>query len=391
VRDKLRGHKADAYLFGSRPRGDARRFSDIDAGILPLARLPPGLLAEIRDALQGRQGPLSRSSSSPTNAAPSLPARTTLRRGYDAASSGPGKFKGGGPKLVREFRECGRRPLVLADLCGVDRSLHTCTCGRSTGQRRRNSFQAAVADERSASRAIRYQCEPRQLALHAGHTGSWAPATTQRDPPVEAPLVPMVLHTPSIAMSALVPRSHESQPPDPLTGFWGTYIVWVLFNISLIASSAVLWLRQVPAWYALGARGVMTPDPFGAPTPTTSRALVSAFAFLLLFNEVTKAFVLAAQLQMFNLLVPVVCLAAVRELWEKACSRRLLIWSGACGVLLLAYGSFAILGALLLFIGGKHALKRTSTCGLDPIGWPSVTAAAVFISLPACRSRFGSL
>ncbi len=109
---------------------------------------------------------------------------------------------------------------------------------------------------------------------------------------------------------------------------------------------------------------------------------MSAFALLILFNEVTKAFVLAAHLQMFNILVPMLCLTAVSELWGEASARRLLIWSSGCGVLLLAYGSFAILGALLLVIGSRHALKRASSSGSDPIGWPSVMIAAVLVSLP---------
>jgi hypothetical protein len=196
------------------------------------------------------------------------------------------------------------------------------------------------------------------------------------------PLVPMLLHAPSVAASALVPRSQQGRESDPLTGFWGAYLVWLAFNASLVASSAALWLRQVRDWCSLGATGLTKADSFGASTPTTSPALMCAFALLVLFNEVTKAFLLAAHLQMFNLLVPMVCLAAVSEFWEEASSRRLLIWSSGCGVLLLAYGSFAMLGVLLLFVGSRHALKRASSSGSDRIGWPSVIAAAVLMSLP---------
>ena len=45
---------ADLILFGSRARGDARRWSDIDVGIRPLRPLPTGLLAETRAALEER-------------------------------------------------------------------------------------------------------------------------------------------------------------------------------------------------------------------------------------------------------------------------------------------------------------------------------------------------
>jgi predicted nucleotidyltransferase len=52
VLDKLRGHPARIFLFGSRARGDARRASDIDIALDAPAPLAPELLAEIRDALE---------------------------------------------------------------------------------------------------------------------------------------------------------------------------------------------------------------------------------------------------------------------------------------------------------------------------------------------------
>jgi hypothetical protein len=51
VLDGLAGHAARIFLFGSRARGDARATSDIDVAVLPLAPLPRGTLASIRDAL----------------------------------------------------------------------------------------------------------------------------------------------------------------------------------------------------------------------------------------------------------------------------------------------------------------------------------------------------
>ncbi len=52
VLERIRGHQARVYFFGSRARGDARRWSDIDVAVEPLAPLPPDLLGEIRDALE---------------------------------------------------------------------------------------------------------------------------------------------------------------------------------------------------------------------------------------------------------------------------------------------------------------------------------------------------
>lgn len=52
VLSKLRGYRADVFLFGSRAAGRAGRYSDIDVGILPREPLPVGLLAELREALE---------------------------------------------------------------------------------------------------------------------------------------------------------------------------------------------------------------------------------------------------------------------------------------------------------------------------------------------------
>jgi len=43
---------AKVYLFGSRAVGGARENSDIDVAVLPLAPLPYGTLARIRDSLE---------------------------------------------------------------------------------------------------------------------------------------------------------------------------------------------------------------------------------------------------------------------------------------------------------------------------------------------------
>ncbi len=47
----LEGQPARVYLFGSRATGRARRASDIDVAVWPLADLPAGTLSAIREAL----------------------------------------------------------------------------------------------------------------------------------------------------------------------------------------------------------------------------------------------------------------------------------------------------------------------------------------------------
>jgi predicted nucleotidyltransferase len=51
VLSKLQGYSVQVFLFGSRAKGNARVTSDIDIGILPHEQLPPGILAELREAL----------------------------------------------------------------------------------------------------------------------------------------------------------------------------------------------------------------------------------------------------------------------------------------------------------------------------------------------------
>jgi predicted nucleotidyltransferase len=52
VLGRLRPRDAKVYLFGSHATGKARPHSDIDIAILPLRRLPPTLLTEIREQLE---------------------------------------------------------------------------------------------------------------------------------------------------------------------------------------------------------------------------------------------------------------------------------------------------------------------------------------------------
>jgi predicted nucleotidyltransferase len=52
ILEGLGSDAARVWLFGSRARGDAGRASDIDVAVLPEAPLPPGLLQEIREALE---------------------------------------------------------------------------------------------------------------------------------------------------------------------------------------------------------------------------------------------------------------------------------------------------------------------------------------------------
>jgi predicted nucleotidyltransferase len=52
VLEGLRGCPARVYLFGSSVTGAARRSSDIDVAVEPLAPLPPRVLVELREALE---------------------------------------------------------------------------------------------------------------------------------------------------------------------------------------------------------------------------------------------------------------------------------------------------------------------------------------------------
>ncbi|WP_448187693.1 nucleotidyltransferase family protein [Azospirillum sp. sgz301742] len=52
VFDRLAGHPARVYLFGSCARGDAQRWSDIDIAIEPLEPLPPGVRSDIEEDLE---------------------------------------------------------------------------------------------------------------------------------------------------------------------------------------------------------------------------------------------------------------------------------------------------------------------------------------------------
>jgi predicted nucleotidyltransferase len=48
----LKGYDVAVFLFGSRARGVATAFSDIDVALYPKEILPPGLLSSIREELE---------------------------------------------------------------------------------------------------------------------------------------------------------------------------------------------------------------------------------------------------------------------------------------------------------------------------------------------------
>lgn len=49
VLDGVSGYNIEAYLFGSRATGTARKTSDIDIALLPLKPLPVGFLAGLNE------------------------------------------------------------------------------------------------------------------------------------------------------------------------------------------------------------------------------------------------------------------------------------------------------------------------------------------------------
>lgn len=55
VQEGLAGRPVRVYLFGSWAKGSAKRASDIDVAVFPLAPLPEGMLSEIREALEESQ------------------------------------------------------------------------------------------------------------------------------------------------------------------------------------------------------------------------------------------------------------------------------------------------------------------------------------------------
>ena len=59
VQKGLEGHDVKVILFGSHATGKAGRTSDIDVAVLPVGRLPVGLLSRIREALQESHVPFN--------------------------------------------------------------------------------------------------------------------------------------------------------------------------------------------------------------------------------------------------------------------------------------------------------------------------------------------
>jgi predicted nucleotidyltransferase len=52
ILERLEGRRVRVYLFGSRARGDAMRWSDVDVAVEPLEPLPDLLLGDIQEALE---------------------------------------------------------------------------------------------------------------------------------------------------------------------------------------------------------------------------------------------------------------------------------------------------------------------------------------------------
>jgi len=48
----MKSHKAKVFLFGSRAKGTAGRFSDFDIGILPIDTIPHTVFADLRERIE---------------------------------------------------------------------------------------------------------------------------------------------------------------------------------------------------------------------------------------------------------------------------------------------------------------------------------------------------
>lgn len=71
--------EADVWIYGSRVRGEARRFSDIDLAMDAGAPLSLGTLAELRDALEASDLPYRVDLTDLANVAPEVRARLLTR------------------------------------------------------------------------------------------------------------------------------------------------------------------------------------------------------------------------------------------------------------------------------------------------------------------------
>ncbi len=160
--------------------------------------------------------------------------------------------------------------------------------------------------------------------------------------------------------------------PDLIARGFASLAGYALFNLLTLVATFAVYL-----WLTLG-------DPFGRRwrVGTASAIAVGAFGGLLIANDVVKAFGLIPHSQLYNILAPLLAVAALAKP-VRSRMHAILIGIG-CGLGALAYPLFLLVAGCVVIRGSAEAAVERS--------WRTLTPAAVVsvltIALPAAWVAF---
>lgn len=164
------------------------------------------------------------------------------------------------------------------------------------------------------------------------------------------PLLSFIVHPISQLLEKFPMEPFPGAPPL-FNQHFPTYVGFVVLNLLMLITCYWLYVRLIfrDPIRNIGSGHYIAAAPSGFLIGT-----------LLIANEITKAYFFAAHTQMFNLLVPIVALAAFLYLRAPNINRRTYIVHGFfIGLAALAYGAVMVAGAMIMFARvARHVRTR---------------------------------
>lgn len=156
------------------------------------------------------------------------------------------------------------------------------------------------------------------------------------------PLLPLIASLPTKIIDNYIFAGRYRDVSNTSVGYWySPYIVYAVFNITILLLSFFLFLLLLSRYCSTSDNLYSIINPSRLPF---------IFGFLLIFNDITKAFIFSAHIQMLNIFLPLLTLYFSLFVYFSASlkSSQIIFLSFMIGVGALLYGSFVVCEAAII-------------------------------------------